>query len=135
MVHVASVFFFFLASFTCHHMCDLHLCSCIWEVFVSSLLCSIPFPLLCSILLYDYTTIYLLYCRWTFGWFPVFIMNNSTMTILECLLVDIRTQISWAYNRRKLLLKKIHALQCSTQHYLQKPGHGSNVKVYQQRNC
>lgn len=36
---------------------------------------------------------------WTFGWFPVFIMNNSTMTILECLLVDIRTQISWVYNK------------------------------------
>ena len=30
--------------------------------------------------------------------------------------------------------KYIHALQFSLQHYLQQPGHGSNLKVHQQMN-
>ena len=33
-----------------------------------------------------------------------------------------------------LIFKTIHAPQCSQQHYLQSPGHGSNLNVHQQRN-
>ena len=31
---------------------------------------------------------------------------------------------SWAYTQRKTEFEKIQALQCSSQHYLQQPGHG-----------
>ena len=34
----------------------------------------------------------------------------------------------------KTIFKKTHAPQCSQQHYLQQPGHGSNLNVHQQRN-
>ena len=40
---------------------------------------------------------------------------------------------SWAYiqKRRKLQFKKIYTPQCSQQHYLQQPRHGSNLSVHQ----
>ena len=40
----------------------------------------------------------------------------------------------WAYTLRKLQLEKIHAPQCSLQHYLQQLRHGSNLNVRQQKN-
>ena len=36
---------------------------------------------------------------------------------------------SWPYIQRKPQFKKTHAPQCSKQHYLQQPGHGSNLHV------
>ena len=41
---------------------------------------------------------------------------------------------SWAYIRRKLYFKKIHAPLCSEQHYLQQPRNGSKLSVHQQMN-
>ena len=32
---------------------------------------------------------------------------------------------SWAYIQRKTKFEKIQTLQCSSQHYLQQPGHGN----------
>ena len=40
----------------------------------------------------------------------------------------------WAYTLRKPKLKKTHVSQCSLQHNLQQPGHGSNLGVHQQMN-
>ena len=40
---------------------------------------------------------------------------------------------SWAYTQRKPLFKKIYASQSLQQHYLQQPGHASNLNVHQQR--
>ena len=40
---------------------------------------------------------------------------------------------SWAYTPEKPKFKMIHTPQCSLQHYLQQPGHGSNLNVHQQR--
>ena len=40
----------------------------------------------------------------------------------------------WAYTLRKPELKDTHAPQCSLQHYLQQPGHGSNLDVHQEMN-
>ena len=37
-------------------------------------------------------------------------------------------------DQRKPQFKKIYALQCSPQRYLQQPGHGSNLNVSQQRD-
>ena len=37
-------------------------------------------------------------------------------------------------DQRKPQFKKTHAPQCSPQHYLQQPGHGSNLNVSQQRD-
>ena len=42
--------------------------------------------------------------------------------------------ISWAHIQRKSYFEKIHEPQCSLQHYLQQPGHGSNLNVHQQMN-
>ena len=41
---------------------------------------------------------------------------------------------SWAYIQRKRQLEKIHAPQCSQQHYLQQPRHGNKLNVHQKRN-
>ena len=41
---------------------------------------------------------------------------------------------SWAYVQTKLQFKKIHASQCSQQHYSRQPRHGSNLNVHLQRN-
>ena len=41
---------------------------------------------------------------------------------------------SLAYICGKPQFKKIHVPQCSLEHYLQSPGHGSNLNVHQQRN-
>ena len=40
----------------------------------------------------------------------------------------------WAYTPRKPELKDTHVPQCSSQHFLQQPGHGSNLDVHQQMN-
>ena len=40
----------------------------------------------------------------------------------------------WAYTLRKPQFKKTHVPQCSLQHYLQQPGHGSNLDAHQQMN-
>ena len=47
-----------------------------------------------------------------------------------------RTQQShcWAYTLRKPELKETRVPQCSLQHCLQQPGHGSNLDVHQQMN-
>ena len=37
-----------------------------------------------------------------------------------------------AYIQRKPYQEKVNADQCSLQHYLQQPGHGSNLNVHQQ---
>ena len=36
----------------------------------------------------------------------------------------------WAYTLRKPQFKKTHVPQCSMQHYLQEPGHESNLDVH-----
>ena len=41
---------------------------------------------------------------------------------------------SWVYTLRKPQYKKTHASQRLLQHYLQQPGHGSNLNVHRQRN-
>ena len=41
----------------------------------------------------------------------------------------------WAYTPRKAELKETHAPQCSLQHCLQQPGHGSNLCVHRQTNA
>ena len=38
----------------------------------------------------------------------------------------------WPYIRRNTWFKRIHAPQCSLQHYLQQPRHGSNLNVHRQ---
>ena len=38
----------------------------------------------------------------------------------------------WTYIQGKLYFKKIHALQCSLEHYLQQPRHGSDLNVHWQ---
>ena len=40
----------------------------------------------------------------------------------------------WAYTARKPKFKETRAPQCSSQHCLQSPGHGSNLDVHQQMN-
>ena len=40
----------------------------------------------------------------------------------------------WAYTPRKPELKDTHVPQCSSQHFLQQPGHGSNLDVHWQTN-
>ena len=40
----------------------------------------------------------------------------------------------WEYTLRKPELKETRVPKCSLQHYLQQPGHGSNLNVHQQRN-
>ena len=39
----------------------------------------------------------------------------------------------WAYTE-KTIIEKSHVPLCSLQHYLQEPGHGSNLDVCQQMN-
>ena len=41
---------------------------------------------------------------------------------------------SWAYTLRKPDLKETSAPQCSSQHCLSQPGHGSNLDAHQQTN-
>ena len=40
---------------------------------------------------------------------------------------------SWSYTQIKPSFKKTYTPQCSLQHYLQWPGHGSNLDVHQQK--
>ena len=40
----------------------------------------------------------------------------------------------WAHPLRKADLKETHAPQCSSQHSLPQPGHGSNPDAHQQTN-
>ena len=40
----------------------------------------------------------------------------------------------WAYTPKKPDLKETHAPQCSSQHCLSQPGHGSNLDAHQQTN-
>ena len=40
----------------------------------------------------------------------------------------------WAYTPRKPELKQTHVTQCSLQHCLQQPGHGSNLDAHRQTN-
>ena len=40
----------------------------------------------------------------------------------------------WAYTPRKPELKEPHVTQCSLQHCLQQPGHGSNLDAHRQTN-
>ena len=40
----------------------------------------------------------------------------------------------WAYTPRKPELKETHVPQCSLQHCMYQPGHGSNLDVHQQMN-
>ena len=42
--------------------------------------------------------------------------------------------LCWAYTLRKPDLKETRALQCSSQHCLSQPGHGSNLDAHQQTN-
>ena len=50
--------------------------------------------------------------------------------------ITIKTQQfhCWAYALRKSQLKKTPVPQCLSQHYLQQPGHGSNLDVHRQIN-
>ena len=41
---------------------------------------------------------------------------------------------SWAYTQRKMWFQKIHVCQCSLQHYLQQPAHGSCLNVHRHMN-
>ena len=41
---------------------------------------------------------------------------------------------SWAYIQRGISFERIHAPQCSLQHYLQQPGHGNNLDVHWKRD-
>ena len=63
---------------------------------------------------------------WRTGW-----RFLKKLEIENCLM----TQQShcWAYTPRKPELKETRVPQCSSQHYLQQPGHGNNLDVHQQK--
>ena len=61
------------------------------------------------------------------------VVSSSYLRLLN--LHTIQQSHCWAYTQRKPELKETHAPQCSLQHCLQQPGHGSNLNVHQQLNA
>ena len=54
--------------------------------------------------------------------------------VLKKLGIELPQSHCWAYTQRKPELKQTRVPQCSSQHCLQQPGHGSNLDAHQQTN-
>ena len=63
--------------------------------------------------------------KWTALWKTVWRVFKKIKAELPC---DPATPLPGIYTKKKPF-EKIHASQCSLQHYLQQPGHGSNLKM------
>lgn len=77
-----------------------HVVTCGWN----------SFSLLCKITLYEWTIVYLFYCQWTFGLFPVYaIMNVAVISIIYMFPSLFLYKIFfYSINLEELLLTKLY---------------------------